>query len=81
MEENVVELLGRIAHGIGGEWKETVLLDNTTDNPLVKAYNEGVRAMAKQACGIVKAMMEVRMIYSDAHAQGHVVTIESAGEQ
>ena len=52
-----IELLGRIAESAGGEWEQAVLINNDTDNDLVKAYNEGVRAMASQVCYYLNAII------------------------
>ena len=51
------EILESIATGLGGEWKDNVLIDNETDNPLVDAYNDGVNAMAKQGCHLVSVIL------------------------
>ena len=52
-----IELLGRIAENAGGEWEQAVLINNDTDNDLVDAYNEGVRAMASQVCYYLNAII------------------------
>ena len=52
-----IELLGRIAENAGGEWEQAVLINNDTDNDLVEAYNEGVRAMASQVCYYLNAII------------------------
>jgi hypothetical protein len=54
--EELIRILGDIAEKTGGDWKELVLIDNDTDNPLVDAYNDGVRAMASQVCGLVSVI-------------------------
>lgn len=77
----MIELLDKIAHGIGGDWKDLVLIDNTTDNPLVDAYNEGVRAMASQACSFVTAILNGKVIERDLQKDGCTVTIEKVGDQ
>ena len=55
--EELIRILENIATNVGGEWKENVLIDNDTDNPLVNAYNEGVKAMGNQACYFVSAIL------------------------
>lgn len=55
--EELIRVLGDIAEKTGGDWKEFVLIDNDNDNPLVDAYNEGVRAMASQVCYFVSAIL------------------------
>lgn len=58
--EELIQILENIATNVGGEWKENVLIDNDTDNPLVDAYNEGVKAMANQACCYVSAILSAK---------------------
>ena len=58
--EEMLRILGDIAEKTGGEWKEFVLIDNDTDDPLVDAYNEGVRAMASQVCCFVSTILGVK---------------------
>ena len=54
--KETLEMIHFIAESVGGEWKESVLVDNTTDNPMVDAYNEGVKAMAAQVCHYLVAI-------------------------
>ena len=79
--DEMIELLDKIAHGIGGDWKNLVLIDNTNDNPLVDAYNEGVRAMASQACGLIIAIRDGKMFEREVQKVGNIVTIEKVGEE
>jgi hypothetical protein len=53
----MIEMLGRIAENVGGEWEQAVLINNDTDNDLVDAYNQGVRAMASQVCYYLNAII------------------------
>lgn len=53
----LIEMLGKIAENVGGEWEQMVMIDNDTDNDLVDAYNEGVRAMASQVCYYLNAII------------------------
>lgn len=55
--DEFVRDLEMIAVNIGGEWKKYVLLDNPNNNDLTEAYNEGVNAMAAQACHYVSIIL------------------------
>ena len=55
--KEMIEMLGTIAENVGGEWENNVLINNDTDNDLVEAYNEGVRAMASQVCYYLNAII------------------------
>ena len=76
-----IELLNRIAHGVGGDWKELVLLDNPENTQLVDAYNQGVRAMAKAACTLVQGMLDIEVLKRELDEAGTKVTIERVGER
>lgn len=73
----MIEMLGKLSEDIGGDWKNIVLIDNKTENPLVDAYNEGVTAMARQCIGMIQAIILGKQIQAD----GHTVTIEKVGEE
>ena len=75
-----IEMLNRLAQDIGGEWKSLVLIDNETDNPMVDAYNEGVRAMASQCCGLIKAIADGKMFMKDLERFGTRATLEKVGD-
>ena len=77
----MIKMLDMIAHSIGGEWKDHVLFENTTGNPMLDAYNEGVKAMAKQAAGLIIAIRDGKMLLKETQDVGHTVTIEEVGEE
>ena len=58
--EELIRILENIASNVSGELKVNVLIDNSTDNPLVDAYNEGVNAMALQICWYVSAILSAK---------------------
>ena len=42
------------------DWKNLVKIDNTNDNPLIDAYNEGVDAMAAQFANFINAIITAK---------------------
>ena len=56
----LIEILENITTNVGSDWKNNVLIDDDTDNPLVKAYNEGVQAMANQVCCFMSAILSAK---------------------
>ena len=76
-----IEMLNRLAQDIGGEWKDLVLVENKTDNAMIDAYNEGVRAMASQCCGLIKAIADGKMFLKELERDGTRATLEKVGEQ
>lgn len=79
--DEMIKMLDMIAHSICGEWKDHVLVENTSDNPMFDAYNEGVKAMAKQACGLIMAIRDGKILLKETQDVGHTVTIEEVGEE
>ena len=58
--KETLEMLHDIAEHVGSDWKENVLIDNTTGIENVDAYNEGVKAMASQVCHYLSAIINAR---------------------
>ena len=79
--DEMIEILGRIAESIGGAWKDLVLLDNPNNNDLVDAFNQGVRAMASQACGYVQAIKMGKQIEKKQKEFGTIFFPEKEGGQ
>ena len=59
MNTDVCDTLKEIMDNVNGTWKENVLLDNNTDNPLVDAYNQGAEAMAAQVMFYLQLRLNV----------------------
>ena len=59
--EELIRTLGTIAENIGGEWEQAVMIDNDTNNDLIDAYNEGVRAMASQTIYYINAIISGKL--------------------
>lgn len=76
-----IEMLGRIAENVGGEWEQNVLINNDTENDFVDAYNEGVRAMASQVCYYIQAIMTQKRIENEQKKFGTILQFEKVGEQ
>ena len=79
--EELLNVLDKLSHDISGDWKKAVLIDNTTNNPLIDAYNEGVDAMAAQATYYVRTILKAKMLLRDIQKSGHTVIIERVGVQ
>lgn len=73
-----MKVLKEIDDSIKYSLKDKVLIENTTDNLMVDAYNDGVRAMANQIRYYLNAMMDCESILEDSRKRGHKVTIERA---
>lgn len=78
--DGIIKMLDMIAHKIGGEWKDYVLFENTSDNPMLDAYNEGVKAMAKQTCGLIMAIRDGKILLKETKEDGCTISIEKAGD-
>lgn len=78
--DEMIKMLDMIAHSIGGEWKDHVLFENTSNNPMLDAYNEGVKAMAKQACGLIMAIRDGKILLKETKEDGCTISIEKAGD-
>lgn len=76
-----IEMLNKLAQDIGGEWKNLVLVENKTDNAMIDAYNEGVRAMASQCCGLIKAIADGKMFMEELERDGTRAVLDKVGEQ
>lgn len=79
--EELIRMLGFLAENIGGDWKDKVLIDNTNDNPMVDAYNEGVRAMASQCCGLITAILTGKQIELKQKGFGTILELKKEGEE
>ena len=55
--EELIDTLKMIAKNVDGNWMNLVLIDNDTENELVDAYNEGVKAMANQVYYFIDAIL------------------------
>ena len=78
---NFIYTLSKIAEDVGGDWKDKVLVDNDTNDVLVEAYNDGVRAMARQATFYIKAILDAKGLEMDVKRDGNKIAIEKVGEQ
>lgn len=56
--DELFDTLFQIATNASSDWKNEVLIDNSTEDELVDAYNQGVRAMAVKVCRNVCAILD-----------------------
>ena len=70
MKDETLEMLINIMNHVNGDWKDSVRIDNDTDNELSDAYNQGVEAMAAKV-----------MFYLHTITSPYTATRKSGGEQ
>jgi len=70
MKYETLKMLINIMNHVNGDWKDSVRIDNDTDNELSDAYNQGVEAMAAKV-----------MFYLSIITSPYTATRKSGGEQ